>query len=259
MLEKVSQGPSCELETVTFETQHQYNLLFGRLKVDQCKVCELQQSGTTPCLSTLCPPDVTHATKSPRPSFSTFVYFKQSKPGGRECVETRLHSWNWLFFSCDFCSEPNNESPLNVDAAELWENPAGASWFLTWVNLLLRLCEKDYSPHLAWEWGCFPSHGLGMKLIVCPHVAWEWGQLFVAVPIIYTSTVRKTLLVVLQSIRLYLCRSTKKQWKMKHDEHYHKPRENRVLVHSDCLERLCTLFCDFCDVCVVTVYCHHLR
>ena len=31
------------------------------------------------------------------------------------------------FFSCDFCSEPNNESPLNVDAAELWENPAGAS------------------------------------------------------------------------------------------------------------------------------------
>ena len=110
---------------------------------------------------------------------------------------------------------------------------------------------------LTWlgnEVNCLPSHGLGMKLIVCPHVAWEWGQLFVAVPIIHTSTVRKTLLVVLQSIRLYLCRSTKKQWKMKHDEHYHKPRENTVLVHSDCLERLCTLFCDFCDVCVWSLF-----
>ena len=41
-----------ELETVTFERQRQYSLLFGRLEADQCKVCELQQLGTAPLAST---------------------------------------------------------------------------------------------------------------------------------------------------------------------------------------------------------------
>ena len=30
------------LETVTFERQHQYSSLFGRVESDQRKVCELQ-------------------------------------------------------------------------------------------------------------------------------------------------------------------------------------------------------------------------
>ena len=40
-------------EIVTFERQHQYCLLFSRLEADQHKFCELQQSGTVPCLFTL--------------------------------------------------------------------------------------------------------------------------------------------------------------------------------------------------------------
>ena len=44
---------------------------------------------------------------------------------GNKATLMKLHFF--FFFFCDFCSEPNNESPLNVDAAELWENPAGMS------------------------------------------------------------------------------------------------------------------------------------
>ena len=72
-----------ELETVTFEIQRQYSSLFGRLKADQRKVCELQRSGTAP--SHL--PDVMHMTLSPRPSPSIFAYCKRSKTGGRTAWE----------------------------------------------------------------------------------------------------------------------------------------------------------------------------
>ena len=41
-----------ELETITFKRQWQYSLLFGRLEVDQCRVCELQWLVTTPLAST---------------------------------------------------------------------------------------------------------------------------------------------------------------------------------------------------------------
>ena len=52
-----SQGPSCNilsknLRLVTLERQRQYSSLFGRLEADQRKVCELQQLGTTPLMST---------------------------------------------------------------------------------------------------------------------------------------------------------------------------------------------------------------
>ena len=50
-----SRGPSCnkELESVTFERQHQYSSLFGRLEADQCEVFALIQSHTAPLTSTL--------------------------------------------------------------------------------------------------------------------------------------------------------------------------------------------------------------
>ena len=57
-----------------FERQRQYSPLFGKLKADQCKVCELQRSGTTLLTST-------YVTLSPRPSPSIFVYCKQSING----------------------------------------------------------------------------------------------------------------------------------------------------------------------------------
>ena len=41
-----------ELETVTFERQHQYSSLFGRLESDQRKVCELERLGAAPLTST---------------------------------------------------------------------------------------------------------------------------------------------------------------------------------------------------------------
>ena len=86
-----SWGPSCnilskKLETVTFERQHQYSLLFGKPKADQCKVVIYNDRAPPP--SRL--PDVTHVTLSPRLSPSVFAYCKQSKTGGGNGLGTRL-------------------------------------------------------------------------------------------------------------------------------------------------------------------------
>ena len=57
-----------------FKRQRHYSSLFGRLKADQRKVCELQWSGIAPLMSTLCLPDIMHI-----PSPSVFAYCKRSK------------------------------------------------------------------------------------------------------------------------------------------------------------------------------------
>ena len=46
------------LQIIAFERQCQYRLLLGRFKADQRKLCELWRLGTTPCVSTLCLPNV---------------------------------------------------------------------------------------------------------------------------------------------------------------------------------------------------------
>ena len=38
------------------------------------------------------------------------------------------------------CIEPNNESPLNVDAAELWENQAGMRRFFSVTMWTKQVC-----------------------------------------------------------------------------------------------------------------------
>ena len=70
---------------------HHYSSLFGRLKADQCKACELQRSGIAPFMSTLCLPDLMHM-----PSSSVFAYCKRSKnwkqewPGNEASLENSL-------------------------------------------------------------------------------------------------------------------------------------------------------------------------
>ena len=59
-----------------------------------------------PYVSTLCLPDVTYLTKSPRPSSSINASFNRSNAGGGKCIGTKL-LWNllpcwwnlWWFFS----------------------------------------------------------------------------------------------------------------------------------------------------------------
>ena len=66
-----------EIEARTFEMEGQYNLLFGKFKADQRKVCELQQLGTQPFM---CLPSAylksLNVMKSLRPSFFVFAYCK---------------------------------------------------------------------------------------------------------------------------------------------------------------------------------------
>ena len=46
--------------------------------------------GTAPRVSTFCLPDITHVTRSPRPSPSVFAYCKRSNTGGGNGLGTRL-------------------------------------------------------------------------------------------------------------------------------------------------------------------------
>ena len=67
-----------------FERKRQYSSLFGRLKADHGKVCELQQSGTAHL------PDIVHMTKSPRPSPSSASDQNQEVETAGNSLETIL-------------------------------------------------------------------------------------------------------------------------------------------------------------------------
>ena len=92
-----------------FERQRQYSSLLSRLEADQCKVCELQRSGTTPLTSTY----VTF-------SRAVFAYCKQSKTGGGNGLGMRLFKAYESSNSLTASSIYINTFPKSLYSGKIW-------------------------------------------------------------------------------------------------------------------------------------------
>ena len=124
-------------------------LIYQLTKGYQHKVCVCYNNWAPP---PVCLPDVMHMTKSPRPSFSIFTTVSNQKlEAGTAWKQGYMHEivifW-WFSVQNPIMRVLWMLMLLNSGRIQQVRHDC-----LTWVNLLLRLCEEGYSSHMAWEWG----------------------------------------------------------------------------------------------------------